>query len=310
MKRFFEKIPRMTKCNELIATITVAFALLPMTSGGSELERLRSLVAEQERQIRLLEEQNARLRNENPAPRGSSPSIATAGTDLVSSGTTATRAPQISPTSAAEGEYTVAAGDSLARIGRRFGVSVQALERANGLKDGSIIHPGQKLRIPGRATATPAATAPAAATATTATHTVQAGETFYSIALQHGVSVNRLIAANPDVSPNAMRVGQKIRLVDARPAPAAAATPPAETADDTEPASQPSPPESTAGSSADGAPPRQSIRTIMIDREMSFREIAAKFGTTPERINQLNGLDLDSRTILAKGSELYVPAQP
>ena len=43
---------------------------------------------------------------------------------------------------------------------------------------------------------------------------------------------------------------------------------------------------------------------------MSYGEFAAKHGTDIERLNSLNGLDLNTTTVLAKGSELYVPAQP
>jgi LysM repeat protein len=44
------------------------------------------------------------------------------------------------------------------------------------------------------------------------TYTVQAGDTISSIALQFGVSMDDLQAANPDISPNAMSVGQVISI--------------------------------------------------------------------------------------------------
>ncbi|HMB92810.1 MAG TPA: LysM peptidoglycan-binding domain-containing protein, partial [Rhodothermales bacterium] len=46
------------------------------------------------------------------------------------------------------GTYTVRRGDSLGKIGNRYGVSVTALKNANGLR-GNTIHPGQRLSIPG-----------------------------------------------------------------------------------------------------------------------------------------------------------------
>ncbi len=48
----------------------------------------------------------------------------------------------------------------------------------------------------------------------------------------------------------------------------------------------------------------------MIEGEMTYGEFATKHGTDAARLNALNGLDLTTATILAKGSELYVPAQP
>jgi membrane-bound lytic murein transglycosylase D len=46
------------------------------------------------------------------------------------------------------GTYTVRRGDSLGKIGNRYGVSVTALKNANGLRRNTI-HPGQRLTIPG-----------------------------------------------------------------------------------------------------------------------------------------------------------------
>jgi murein DD-endopeptidase MepM/ murein hydrolase activator NlpD len=48
---------------------------------------------------------------------------------------------------AASGTYTVAAGDTLAGIARKNGVSVVALKQANGLKDG-LVRIGQTLKVP------------------------------------------------------------------------------------------------------------------------------------------------------------------
>lgn len=44
--------------------------------------------------------------------------------------------------------YVVVSGDTLSRIGRRFGVSVAALVRANGIEDPARIRAGQRLTIP------------------------------------------------------------------------------------------------------------------------------------------------------------------
>jgi LysM repeat protein len=44
------------------------------------------------------------------------------------------------------------------------------------------------------------------------TYTVKTGDSISSIALQFGVSMDDLQAANPDISPNAMSVGQVIRI--------------------------------------------------------------------------------------------------
>ncbi|HSL45764.1 MAG TPA: LysM peptidoglycan-binding domain-containing protein [Anaerolineales bacterium] len=49
-------------------------------------------------------------------------------------------------------------------------------------------------------------------TPTPFTYTVQQGDTISSIALQFGVSIDDLVAANPDIPPNAMSIGQVINI--------------------------------------------------------------------------------------------------
>lgn len=299
----------------LTVIATTLFAVTP-SQAGSELERLRALVAEQERQIRLLEEENSQLRADSTSRTARS--LQATGTNLVSAPTPAQ--PSAQPrASVSNGSYTVVAGDNLVRIGRQFGVSAQAIAKANGFENTSaIIQPGQKLKIPAGAstavavasTSTPATAAPR----TSATHTVQTGETFYSISRQHNVSVDRLMAANPNTQPAALRVGQKINLPQATAGKSTAAPTPTP-APTPAPAPAPVPqieasPETQQQPAAQPTGNRRQVRTMMIEGEMSYGAFAAKHGTTPERLNQLNGLDLDARTVLAKGSELYVPAQP
>jgi len=66
----------------------------------------------------------------------------TPGATAESGGATATPAPPSGQT------YTVQPGDTLYEIARRFGVSVEALARANGILNPALIHPGQVLVIP------------------------------------------------------------------------------------------------------------------------------------------------------------------
>src|SRR6266851_5702005 len=56
--------------------------------------------------------------------------------------------------------YTVQPGDNLYRIGLKFGVSADALAKANGIVNPNIVLVGQKLIIPG-VTAGPTATSAA-----------------------------------------------------------------------------------------------------------------------------------------------------
>ena len=59
--------------------------------------------------------------------------------------------------------YVVKAGDTMGKIAKDLGVSLDTLMAANGLSNANKISIGQKLRIPSSATTVPAA-APAAPT--------------------------------------------------------------------------------------------------------------------------------------------------
>lgn len=314
----------------LFTALSLVLATSPALA-KSELETLRALCAEQERQIRHLEDENMKLRDglESSSPRMQrdlkpTPAPPVKAEAAVDSGTT----------------YIVKSGDSIEKIARKVGVSATQLLKANGLKPTTMIHPEQKLKVPGKASAapTPAASDPAPVrSASTKSHTVSPGETFFSIAKKHGISTAALVAANPSVKAAALRPGQVLRLGAGAPptdlisaptsrakatssvakasAPAAKASPaPTASASPVAPVKAPTPSPAPAADEEEvetaEAPAESKFRAVTIDGEMTYGAFAAKHGTDAERLNALNGLDLTTATVLAKGSELYVPARP
>lgn len=234
------------------------------------------------------------------------------------------------PAAAGSAVHTVKAGDTLARISRRVGTTPEAIARLNGIKDPSKLRIGQKLKLPGSPAGNTATAAAPAPTNHGDTYVVRDGDTFYSIARKHKVSAESLIAANPDIKPSAMRAGQLVRL-QAKPAAAPVAKAsqlPAEKPAAKTAASKPVPdimpvanhpatpavpsPAATPDSPAPVSrePAKGAVKSVIIDGEMTYGEFAAKHGTQIDRLNELNGLDLLQNTVLAKGSELYVNAQP
>jgi LysM repeat protein len=213
------------------------------------------------------------------------------------------------PSALASSEHTVQSGDTVEKIARLHGCRVSDLLGANGLKADSIIHPGQKLKLPAKDHAVSAAPAPTPTPATpqpaVATHTVVAGETFSSIARQHGIPLNDLLAANPEIKPTALRLGQTVRLGQASASPQKRSLDTGATHMILATKQDPSPSPSPLAS-----PPTVKIQQIKIDREMTYHEFASRQGTNTRRLNQLNGLDLLDSALLAKGSELLAPAQP
>ena len=100
--------------------------------------------------------------------------------------------------------YTVQPGDTMFLIAQRFGVSLNALIAANPqVPDPNVIFPGQVLCVP---TGLPTPTPPCQLGFL---YTVQPGDTMFLIAQRFGVSLNSLIAANPQVpNPNLIFPGQ------------------------------------------------------------------------------------------------------
>jgi LysM repeat protein len=128
------------------------------------------------------------------------------------------------------GSYTVAVGDSLARIAQRHRVTLNALLSANGFTTSSLILPGQTIALPAGAVAPSAPSAPSApaapaAPATGGTYTVRAGDSLGRIAQRHGVTLNALLSANGFTTSSLIVPGQAITL----PAGAAVQRPAAET---------------------------------------------------------------------------------
>ncbi len=325
----------------LFTTLTMILAT-STTFAKSELETLRSLCAEQERQIRQLEDENMKLRDGREAP------TARIHSDSKTSAPAATTiAAKNEALATSETTYIVKAGDSIEKIARKVGTSATKLEKNNGLKPTATIHPGQKLKVPGTSTVASApATAPTAPVRNNSgkTHTVRPGETYFSIAKKYGTSTSTLVAANPTAKASALRPGQVLRLGSGGPstamisapisqnrttppvekapearssAPASHSTPVAHTPiPETEAVDVPAPVPSAAAAapavekSSASATTEKKFRPVTIEGEMTYGEFAAQHGTDADRLNALNGLDLTTATVLAKGSELYVPAQP
>jgi LysM repeat protein len=97
--------------------------------------------------------------------------------------------------------HTVQAGETLALIANRYGVTVAELVAWNDIQDPNLIYVGQVLIVGESTGETPP---PSAA------HTVQAGETLTLIANRYGVTVAELAAWNDIQDPNLIDVGQEL----------------------------------------------------------------------------------------------------
>ena len=110
--------------------------------------------------------------------------------------------------------HTIQRGESLWGIARRYGTSVAAIVSANAIADPGRIFAGQRLTIPGGAPAPTSGATPAApaAAAPTAVHTVQRGESLWTIAQRYGTTVGAIASANGIANPSRIFAGQRLTI--------------------------------------------------------------------------------------------------
>jgi LysM repeat protein len=308
------------KTVSLLSAVLLFPAISLVAKEKSEIEILKARVDVQERKISQLEKALNRLTG------------TTSHAPVVAKRTIEKKAVFV----ASEGEYVVVKGDTLSRIARRHHTTVAAIKKVNALKSDGL-HIGQKLKLP-KVSASSAMThvakkdpAPLKTSHQSAVknekgkHTVKAGETFYGIARRYGMSEATLQAANPKAKPTRLQIGQ-VLVIDASAKPASVVKKsPSSLSAVKSPRVKKSPvvkapvkkvPEkksAVAKTSKPSAPvpptPKKpsSIRTITVQEQMTYGAFASKHGASTSQLNSLNGLNLNKSTMLAKGSELYVP---
>lgn len=120
--------------------------------------------------------------------------------------------PPTSTTTTSGQTYIVQSGDTLYSIARRYGYSVADIASWNGLYPPYTLSVGQRLIVSPSGGASYSTPAPTTTTVSTGSsyHTVQRGDTLYSIARRYGYSVAEIAAWNNLHSPYTLSVGQRL----------------------------------------------------------------------------------------------------
>lgn len=115
-------------------------------------------------------------------------------------------APAAPARNATTATHTVRAGESLASIAPRYGLTWQDLAAMNGLDGRSVLQVGQVLRVSGASAAAPPSTGKPA------TVTVRKGDSLYSLAMQLKIDWQELARVNGLTGKSTLQVGQVLRL--------------------------------------------------------------------------------------------------
>jgi LysM repeat protein len=135
------------------------------------------------------------------------------------------------PSPASGSVYTVKSGDTLGAIAARHGVKLSEVFGWNGLNMGSIVYPGQKIKIGAGTSAAPAPAAPSAPAApapaapSSGSYTIKSGDTLSGIAAKHGVKLSDILSANRLTMSSIIYPGNKLVIPGAAIQPAGTVTP-------------------------------------------------------------------------------------
>ena len=164
--------------------------------------------------------------------------------------------------------YIIQEGDTLSSIARRFDTTVENILRFNPDLDPANLPVGRRICV------ISATNQPVTCPLGTLPYNINAGDTLLTIALNFGTSVESLLAANPDIDPYNLQVGQRICIAQKFQEP----------------------------------PMCPTRNFYVIRRGDTLRNIARSFGVTEEDIIRLNP-DITPRN-LSIGQIICIPLAP
>ena len=184
-------------------------------------------------------------------------------------------APVAAPAEPETTVYIVQSGDYLAKISKKFNVTISSIKKLNpSIKENNVVRVGQKIKLPGKidvgvqkepakaAAARPAKKAYAPYAGATKEYVVKSGDTLGAIAYSNGINIRQLKELN-GLSKDTLRIGQKLKIpaekvVAAKPAAKTPAKPAVTKAD----AKKPAPAAKAAEPAAEAAPAETSAETV------------------------------------------------
>jgi membrane-bound lytic murein transglycosylase D len=190
-------------------------------------------------------------------------------------------------------EHRVARGETLSQIAAHYGVSVNAIVQANGLRSAHTIRPGQVLHLPSGAIGSndaPVAVASAAppekapVTSTDGHYVVRRGDSLSKIAARFGIDARELAQRNGIADARLLQIGQRLEVPTVGTAPSTPAL-------------------AAAPSEPTGATARYVVRS-----GDTLATIAKRFGMTEAQLASRN--DIQNRNRIYVGQTIDVASPP
>jgi putative chitinase len=192
-------------------------------------------------------------------------------------------------------EHRVVRGETLSGIAAQYGVSVNAIVQANGLRSAHQLHIGQVLHLPTGSISTSSESRPAVASteaparapaAVDGRYVVRRGDSLSKIAARLGVDATALAESNGIKDPRLLKVGQ---VLDLPTAPGTTDSAPAIVA-------------STSGEAASSTP-----TTYVVQSGDTLAVIAKRFATTEAELASRNGLTDRNRIYIGQAISVAAP---
>ena len=158
--------------------------------------------------------------------------------------------------------YTVQKGDTYYLIAKKCGVTLSSLLSANNATQSSVLNIGDKIKIPD--------------SSAYITHTVQKGETYWTISQKYGVSLSSLLSYNGATNNSALNIGDKVKI-----------------------------PKSGSSSSSGSSSPYVTYKTYSVQSGDTLWNIAIKHGIPYSELLETNSLTQSSK--IYTGMKLTIP---
>ncbi len=168
--------------------------------------------------------------------------------------------------------HTVQSGEVITNIAKQYGTTAKAILAANGLKDNTIIRPGQQLTIPLPVADVPTPTPTMVPSPTPVIYVIKSGDTLGDIAAKFNTTAAALMKVNGITDATSIHAGTRLVIVEPKAVPTDTPVP---------------------------------IKTYEVQANDTLLGIATKFGITVEQLKTANGL---KSNLIRISQQLTIPS--